>query len=127
MAAEPFTLSASVELPPDDGQPNSTLDFSFAGTFVQKTSHKLNITGAGTHVVGFGTIVSPGCKAIFLEYPNLASGLATLNLRLNGGVTDVEVAPGGCFFYCNPTPSAGITALSIVTTAAAMVRVTLLS
>lgn len=127
MAAEPYVLEASLQLPPDDGQPNATLDASISGTFTQKTTHKLAITGAGTHVVGFGTIVSPGVKAIFLEYPNISPALAPINVRVNGGSTDMEIAPGGFWIYSNPSPTAGLTDISIVTTAAAMVRVTLLA
>ena len=127
MAVEPFSLQASVTLAPDDGQPNAILDFSFTGQFSSKMTQKLELSGTGTHAVGFGTIAAPGVKAVFLEYlNNAASGLQPVMLTVNGGTDDIEVSPGGCWIYCNPNAVAGITSLSIAHTSSATIRVTLL-
>ena len=87
----------------------------------------LELSGTGTHVVGFGTIGVPGAKAVFLEYLNNASsGLQPIIVKVNGGTDQNEISPGGCFIQCNPNAVGGITALSIGFTSNASVRVTLL-
>lgn len=127
MAAEPFSIQASVTLPPDDGQPNSILDFSFTGQFTSKMVQRLELAGSGVHSVGFGSIGAPGVKAVFLEYlNNAATGLLPVILKVNGGTDQIEVTPGGCWIYCNPNAVGGITALSITRTAGCTIRVTLL-
>lgn len=127
MATEPFTLEASLVLSPDEGQPNATFDFSFGGTFEHQAIHKIELAGTGTHNVGFGTIAAPGARAVFLEYlNNAASGLLPVILNLNGGSDDIEITPGGCFVYCNPTATAGITSMSIAHTSSATIRIRLL-
>jgi hypothetical protein len=125
MSAEPYTLAASLSLPPDVGQPLEVLDYSFTGSASNAVRHKLDLTGSGTHVVGFGAIPAAGAKVIFLEYDNLAPGNLVINLVINGG-DPIPVSPGGFFAYSNPTPASGVTSLSIVYTAACTVRVTLL-
>ena len=127
MAAEPFTLQASLVLAPDDGQPNATIDYSFGGQFEHKVVQKLELSGTGSHTVGFGTVGSPGAKAIFLEYlNNAASGLSPVQLTVNGGSDTIEVSPGGCFLYCNPTAASGITGMAIAHTSACTIRVSIL-
>lgn len=127
MAAEPYTIGLSLTLPPDTGQPLSTRDYSFSGTFTHKVEHKLELSASGTHVVGMGTIPNTGAKAVLIEYENNASGLQAINIRINGGTDDAQVTPGGVYFLSNPSASDGITAISIVHTSVGTVRVTLLA
>jgi|SRR5688572_20052401 len=125
MAAEPFTLTASLVLPPDTGQPNETLEYLFSGTFNSAAKHKLDLSGSATHVVGFGTIPAAGAKAIFLEYENLAPTNAVIQVTFNGG-DPIPVSPGGFIAYSNPTPAAGITAMTIAHTTSCTVRLAIL-
>lgn len=128
MAAEPYTLSAVVSLPPDEGQPAGNRDLVASGSFTHKQESKLNIPGAATTVVGFGTIPSTGAKLVLVEYPQTAVTDAPINLLLNGGVVGIPISPTGGAILSSPSPTgAGITSLSIVTTAAATVKVTLLA
>lgn len=125
MAAEPFTLTAALVLPPDTGQPNETLDYSFGGTFNSASRQKLELSGSATHNVGFGTIPAAGAKAVFLEYENLSASNAVVQVAFNGG-DPIPISPGGFLGYVNPVPASGITAMTIVHTTSCTIRLTLL-
>jgi hypothetical protein len=128
MAAEPYTLSAVVSLPPDEGQPAGNRDLVASGSFTHKQESKLNISGAGTTVVGFGTIPSTGAKVVLVDYPMTTPTDPPINLLVNGGVVGIPLSPGGGMVLSSPSPTgAGITALSIVATGAGTVKVTLLA
>ena len=120
----PFTLAGELSYPPDDGQPAAPQPFSVQQTFEHEVKLKLELTGSDTKVVGFGSLAAPGAKAILIEVDK--ESLAPVNLRFNGGSDDLEVSPGGFHAQGNPAPSAGITALSIVHTQDATVRVRIL-
>lgn len=117
-----FTLQGSFDYPPDDGEPIAKRPYSQSGNFDSKSEQDLELTGAGTQAVGFGTLVA--VKAMVVEVS--PSALAPVNLRINGGTDDIEIAPGGFWAYSNPTPSAGITAMDVVHTMDAKVQIRLL-
>ncbi len=125
MAAEPSIISASLELPPDTSQPNAILSHAFSGTFLHGGPVKLELIGASTHSVGFGTIPAAGAKAVWLEYENLAPTNAVVLVTFNAG-DPIPISPGGFLLYSNPTPAAGITAMTIAHTTTCTVRVALL-
>lgn len=128
MAAKPYTLSAAVTLPPDDGQPIATRDLIASGTFTHKVELELILDAAGTEVVPFGTIPSTGAKLVMVEYPVTLPADAVINLLVNGGVVGIPISPGGGAILSSPIPAgAGITALSIVHTTTGTVKVTLLA
>ena len=123
------TISGSLALPPDTGQPQSTIPFSVTQNFVAKASAILNLVGSGTETVSFGTIVAPGVKAMLIEVDADTSGsLAPVLVEINGGgpVGAIEISPGGFWAYGNPSPVAGIVSMDIVYTTANCVRVWLL-
>lgn len=124
MAAKPFTIQVSATLPPDDGQPVGTQEYSSSGTFTHKSEQEFVLMGSGTQVVSFGSIPSTGAKLLFIEYPQESVSNAVINLRVNGSSDNIPLFPGGSLLLSNPTPTgAGITALSLVYTAAATVKV----
>lgn len=128
MAAKPYTVEVNVTLPPDDGQPIATQDYQSSGQFTHKSEQEFVLTGSGTQVVSFGSIPSTGAKLLFVEYPQENVSNAVINMRINGSSDSVPLFPGGSLVLSNPSPTgAGITALSLVYTAAATVRVTALA
>jgi hypothetical protein len=129
MAAKPYTLSALIRLPPDDGQEAGVREFSTAGVFSHKVEAELVFTGTGTHVVNFGSIPSTGAKAILLEYEATdSSDQDPLLVSLNGSEDTFPVFSGGGLMLSNPLPAgAGVTALSVTYAAACIVKVTLLA
>lgn len=128
MSAEPYTLSAIVTLPPDEGQPVGNRDLVASGSFTHKMEAKLNISGAGTTVVPFGTIPSTGAKILMVDYPVTTPSDPPINLLVNGGVVGIPISPGGGTVMSSPNPTgSGITSLSIVATGAGTVKVTLLA
>lgn len=120
--ATPFTFSGSLVYPPDAGQPNAARAFSNSGNFDVKAEYEYALVGAGTQVVDFGSVAN--AKGALVELASDAG--APVNLRVNGGTDDIEVAPGGFFCLSSPSPSVGLSALSIVHTANAKVSVYIL-
>lgn len=123
---EPFTASGALLYSPDDGKPQVQHDASHVGQFTQKAEEKLDLTGSGTHAVGFGSIATPGVKAVQIEVDVGLPGQQPILVRVNGGTDDIELSPGGFITYCNPNPVAGITSLDIVHTTDVCVQVRLL-
>lgn len=123
------TISGSLALPPDTGQPQCTIPFSVTQNFVGREASVLNLTGSGTKSVDFGTIASPGVKGMLIEVdPDSSGSLAPINVQINGAGApgSVEIAPGGFWAYANPNPVSGIVSLDIAYTTAACVRIWLL-
>jgi hypothetical protein len=121
----PFTLQGTLTLPPDEGAQQVPISFSLSGSFTSLLESRLVMTGAGTTVVPFGTVGTPGAKVLVIEY-EAAVGAAPVQLNFNGGTDDIELAPGGLLVYASPVPVAGLTSLSIVRTTDAVIRVRLL-
>jgi hypothetical protein len=122
--ATPFSLSGLLVYPPDDGQPNASRDLSGSGSFSSKVEAELNLVAPGTTVVGMGTIAN--ARVVLVEVGVLASNPAPINVRLNGGTDDIEISPGGSWLYYNPTPTNGISAISVTNTDSKRVKVTIL-
>lgn len=122
-----YSISGALSLPPDAGQPVASIVFSGAATFTSKVDLDLVLTGSGTHVVNMGSIASPGAKLVLLEVDDGAS--AAVNVRVNGGSStgQTEICSGGFLVLSSPSPTTGITAISIVFTADVTVHVHLLS
>ena len=128
MAAKPYTFSAQATLPPDDGQPVGIRDLAASGSFTHKQESELVIAGAGTTVVGFGTIPSTGAKLVLVEYPVTTPSDPPITVVVNGSTPGIPVSAGGGIAISSPNPSgSGITALSLVATGAGTVKVTLLA
>lgn len=118
----PYTYQGTLVYPPDDGQPDAIRDFSVAGQFGSKCEKDLELVGAGTETVSFGTVVA--AKAILIEVA--ADALAPVNINFNGGSDDIEIAKGGFLAFSSPVPVAGITTFDIVHTMDAKVKVRIL-
>jgi hypothetical protein len=120
-------MALALTLSPDDGQPVAPRDYAFSGTFEHKQEFKMELSGASTTAVGFGTIPASGAKVLWLEYLLNTTGLPVLNVRFNGGSEDIELSPGGILVKSSPSPAAGFTSLSLIHTAGGTVRGTLLA
>lgn len=119
-----WSLAGSLTFPPDSGQPNAIRDISGSGNFDNKIEPELNLVGAGTQVVDMGTIT--GAKVVLIEVEPDATNPAPINVNLNGGSDDIEISPGGSWLYHNPSPTIGISAISIVHTDNKKVKITAL-
>lgn len=128
MAAKPYTLDATVTLPPDDGQPVATLDLTASGTFTHEVKMQLVLDAAGDEVVPFGSIPSTGAKLVLIDYPVTASSDAPIGVTINGGDEPLLISAGGGLIISSPNPSgAGITSMSINHTTTGTVKITLLA
>lgn len=117
-----FALAGSLDFPPDDGEPSAKRPYSQSGSFTAKSEQDLVLTGAGTQAVGFGTITN--VLAALIEVASTSA--APVNVRINGGTDDIEIAPGGFLAYSNPVPGTGISSMEVVHTMDARVQVRLL-
>jgi len=122
-STNPFVLQGTLSYPPDVNQQPVAIPFGGSGNYTALLDVRLVMTGPGTEVVPFGTVA--GVKVMLIEY-EMTTGAAPVQINVNGGTDDIELSPGGSWAYTSPTPVAGITAISIVRTADAVVRVRLL-
>ena len=128
MAAKPYTLNALVTLPPDDGQPISTLDLLASGSFTHEVKLELVLDAAGDEVVPFGSIPSTGAKLVFVEYPVTSSADAPITVTINGADVGIPISAGGGIILSSPNPTGGgITEMSINHTTTGTVKITLLA
>lgn len=129
-APAPFTYNATLSYPPDVGAPNVAIPVNMQDSFENKATYDYKLTGAGTQVVDFGTLVLAGAKLISVEVdPDASPAAAALMVQFNGGGVggQVEVAPGGFLSIGNPKPTAlGVLSLELVHTTDLCVRVRVL-
>ena len=119
----PFAVTAQLQLPGASSLPADSLPVNFASAFDSEAKVVLNLTGAGTKSVNFGSIASPGLKGLLIKVDPSGTA-APVNIRVNSSVTGgVEIAPGGFLLYGNPAPAVGVTALDVVYTTPCVVRV----
>ncbi len=119
-----LVVQGSLQFPPDEGAPAAQVSFGFSGPYTQFLDTRLVMVGAGSQAVPFGSIISPGVKAFLVEYEPQVGGLP-VSIRLNGSSDGVEITPNGTLLHINPTPNTGITSMTLVRTADAVVRVRL--
>ena len=128
MAAKPYTLSAQVTLPPDDGQPTSIRDLIASGSFTHKVELELVMDASGDEAISFGSIPSTGAKLVLVEYPVTTSADAPITVTVNGSTPGVPISAGGGILLSSPTPTGGgIVSMSINHTTTGVVKVTLLA
>ena len=109
-------------MPPDAGQPDAHIPFVGGGAFKSRQHSQLNLVGAGTQDVSFGSVGAPGAKFVLVEVDADAVGLP-VTLTTNGGSSPVELSPGGFWTFFNPAPQSGVTSLSVGHATSAVVRV----
>lgn len=119
---QPFAFTGALQLAADQSLPQDPIPFNFSSAFVALSQEKFNLSGAGTQAMSFGSIASPGAKGVFIRY-DAQAGAAALQVTFNGGITPLEITPGGMLIWLNPSPAAGATAMSIVYTASCQVQV----
>ena len=105
-----FSIQASLNYPPDVGQVVASRAVSQAGNFDSKVEYEYVFTVEGTQVVDLGSVAK--ATAIMVEVG--ADSSDPISLVFNDGAEPIEISPGGFVAISSPTPSVGITALSIV-------------
>ncbi len=90
---------------------------------------RLELTGAQTYPIDLAMMPAAGLKGLLVIYDAIdASGvtvtaMASVRWTSNGVPKNEELSPGGLFLIASPAPANGITALSIVVTANAVIHV----
>ncbi len=128
MASEiPFSISATLTFPPDDGEPAVDRKADGSSSFKVLSEFRYDLVGTGTQAVNFGSIVT-GAKAVMIEVdPDPSPSAQPITVASNAGTGVWQLAPGGHMTYYNPKPAAGgVTALSITYASSCTVRVRLL-
>lgn len=117
------TLSCSVTDPP---APNASVQVVFHGSTGEQ---RIELTGAQTYAIDLVMVPTAGLRGLRVVYePLAADGTAasaniTIRRTVNGVSRDEPLSPGGWLAFADPAPTAGTTALSIISTADAVVRV----
>ena len=119
---QPFAFAGSLQLAADQSLPQDPIPFNFSSQFVALQESLLNLVGAGTKVVDFGSVIAPGAKGLLVRYDGNQSGAAAVLCTINAGTQPLELTPGGFLVLFNPNPVAGVTALSIIYTAPCQLR-----
>lgn len=119
-----LAIQGTVTFPPDEGQAAVAVQFGLSSNYQSVLDSRLVMVGSGSQAVPFGSIIAPGAKAALIEYENVV-GAAVISLRFNAGVENFELSPGGFLIWGSPNPTVGITAITIVRTTDAVVRVRL--
>lgn len=120
---QPVAFVGAFQLAADQSLPQDPIPFNYSGTFLALVADLVNQGGAATVGIPFGSVVAPGAKGLLIRYDAQPSPAAAVMLRLNGGVTDIELTPGSLFVYFNAAPAAGITQAQLVFTQACQIRV----
>jgi hypothetical protein len=118
----PFTIAGSLNYPGDASLPADPIPLALSSASDHEASSVLKLTGSGTKAVGMGTIPAAGAKGILIKV-DPGAGVAPILVTINAGSVPVEISAGGLFLLGNPSPAAGITALSIAYTTSCVVRV----
>jgi hypothetical protein len=121
--AQPVAFAGTFQVAADQSLPQDGIPFNFSGTYLALVADLMNVPGAGAIAVPFGSVGAPGAKGLLIRYDAQAAPAAAVLLRLNGGVTDIELTPGSLFIYFNAAPAAGLTAALLTFTAACQIRV----
>lgn len=115
----PFSCSGNLAYTPyPNASTQLTVPISVSGSFTSKSDDKYELVGAVTKALDFSTIGAGGAKLLYIKYEQ---GTAAVTLDL--GTDTLELKPGGFLLYANPSPTASITAASLVTTADATLQV----
>jgi len=125
MAALPFNVDLTINLPPDAGQDLAPVQYQFSGTANSVVRYALDLVGSGTKTLDFGTIPAAGPKLIFVKVEP-GAGVAPILARINGGTVAEEVSAGGAKMLVSPSPVAGASSMTIEHTTNASVSVLVL-
>lgn len=124
--ATPFRLQGTLSLPAAVGLAPSPIVASFAAAFESKVELEYVFgESPGTQEVDFGTLSNSGTKCVFLVY-EADSGTVNVDVTINGADTPVPLSPGGFFLLGAPSPSDGVTSISLAHGGIGRVRVYLL-
>jgi hypothetical protein len=120
---QPFAFAGTLQLAADQSLPQDPIPFNVSSQYVALQKSLLSLTGTGTVNVPFGSISAPGAKGLAIRYDSGQVGAAAVQVTINGGSQPLEVTPGGFIVWINPTPAAGVTAVSIAYTASCQLNV----
>jgi hypothetical protein len=111
----PFTVSSAVTPGEEDGSTAKARSSSTVGTYTSKSEERLVFEGDDTEALDLGTL--PSAKVLRIEY---VEGEEPITLLFNGALTGgFDLEEGGFFLVT----LSSITSVSVVHTAAAVIRV----
>jgi hypothetical protein len=123
----PVKVSVSLELPGAPGLAFQTIPLVFSGQYDHKMESELVFpASAGSTSIPFGSIPVTGAKCVILYYEADTASLPIL-ITVNGGTEPIQMTQGGFYVYVAPSPTDGITSLSVSYTGAGRLRAWLLA
>jgi hypothetical protein len=113
-------------MPEGANLPTEPLPFAIANQYDSRVEYELALpSSAGTKELDFGTLPTAGCKAILVIYDAQVSA-APVSIAFNSSLTPIELSTGGFIVYASPTPSVGITEMSVAYTTSGKLRIWIL-
>lgn len=122
MSATPFAFAGTLQIPGDSSLPQDPIPFGMNSQFGSENKQVLNLTGSGTKAFPFGTVGGSGLNGLLIKVDPNATAQPVM-VTINGGTQPLEISPGGFLAVGSPTPSSGITAITITWTSANVVRI----
>lgn len=122
---QPVAFAGTLQLAADQSLPQDPIPFNFSGQYTALAEFMLNLV-SGSTTVPFGSVAAPGAKGVLIRYDAQPSPAGAAQVTINAGSEPLELTPGGFLAYFNPTPAAGITAMTIAVTTACQLKVWLL-
>ena len=123
----PYTAQGILTYPPDDGESAAPRSATVSSQYDELACGKLQLVGADTHSVGFGTIETTGAKAIQIEVDSTAGAPVLAQFNGGGASGEIEISAGGFIIIASPSPTAaGVLSIDLVHTVDALVWVRIL-
>lgn len=120
---QPFAFAGALQLAADQSLPQDPIPFNFSSQFTSLQESVLNLIGAGTVAVPFGSVIAPGAKGLLIRYDGNQTGAAPIFVTINGGSAPLEITPGGFLVWFSPAPTAGVTTCSVVYSSSCQLRI----
>ena len=121
MAAQPFTVSITLQLSSDE-QAAAPVQFDFSSAADSLVTYRLKLVGSGSKLLDFGTLPAAGAKLMLIAV-DAVQGVASVVVTVNGNSAGEEITAGGAKLFVSPSPVFGVTSVTLVWSADTSVRV----
>ena len=122
-----FSVSAQLNLPGAPGLALDAIVHAVSSTYDSKAVEEYSFpASSSTQVVPFGTLPAAGAKLVLVAYEAATASVTPVTVAFNSQTPAIALQAGSFLVYANPSPAAGITALTLGYTGIGRVRVWLL-
>jgi len=117
-----YQFTGQLAFPPDRGVPPPLIPFAATVTFDDQNALIMSLSGSSTKTVDLSNFDAAGVKGLFIKVDTADPAPSPILIKYNGSNQGTELSGGGMAVIVNPTPVAGVTALTITHTSDVVVR-----